>query len=227
MGNNIKDYREKELKDYVAGNVLVIMLITGLLEALSAEAAGDAAGALLEIGKELLSAGVISSVFYVYVFIFDSVIPGNWKDSICSLNRALPGETIFEDIAEGKIKDRRFTGEEAGRKYGAVYGDIKSRFGKDRREASNSAWNKIYKAHENEPKVYVSNRDYLLCRDMCVATLWITIMYVVLSVLSITPFSCQVIFLLIIEALITNTAMRGKQKRFACNVIAADIHSEG
>lgn len=226
MENNIKDYREKELKYYVLGNVLMIMLLTGFLETLPVSVTGDATGVLSEIGKELLSAGIIYSVFYTYVFIFDSVIPGNWKDNICSLNRMLPGETIFEDIVEGKIRDKRFTGEEAGKKYEAIYDAIKSRSGQDRRDASNSAWYSIYQKHEKETKVYASNRDYLLCRDMCVATLWIAVVYVTLSVLSIAPFSRRVIAILVIEAVMTNVAMRGKQKRFAYNVIAVDLHSK-
>lgn len=37
-------------------------------------------------------------------------------------------------------------------------------------------------------------------------------------------FNCRVVIVLIIELVATNIAMRGKQRRFAYNVIAADIH---
>ena len=38
-------------------------------------------------------------------------------------------------------------------------------------------------------------------------------------------FDYRIVILLIVELIATNFAMRGKQKRFAYNVIAMDIHT--
>lgn len=49
-------------------------------------------------------------------------------------------------------------------------------------------------------------------------------MYSVLCIFSIIAFNCNIVAVLIIELIVTNIAMRGKQRRFVYNVIATDIH---
>ena len=64
MNNNLKDYREKELKSYVIGNALLIMTLSGVFNALLSfnESAGNANNMLSTFGAELISAGIISSI---------------------------------------------------------------------------------------------------------------------------------------------------------------------
>ena len=133
MDNNLKDYREKELKSYVIGNALIIMTLSGIFNTLLSftESAENANNMLSTFGAELISAGIISSILYIYVFILDAIIPGNWKDTICSLYRPLPGELIFEEIKD-KIKDKRFTKEDALQKYANIYENLKSLSEKDK-----------------------------------------------------------------------------------------------
>lgn len=225
MDNNLKDYREKELKNFVIGNVFLIMVLTGVLDTLFVTVNNDANGVLLEIGKEILSAGILSSILYSFVFIFDAVISGNWKDNICNLCRPFPGEVIFDDIKHAKFHDKRFTKEDALTKYGDVYEQLEELTGKLRKEKSNSIWYGIYRKYENVTKVFIANRDYLLCRDLCVATIWITIMYLLLCSFSVINFSFQILGVLFVEWILTNIAMRSKQKRLAYNVIATDVHT--
>lgn len=225
MDNNLKDYREKELKNFVIGNIFLIMVLTGVLDTLFGAVQNDTNGVLLEVGKEILAAGILSSILYSFVFIFDAVISGNWKDNICNLCRALPGEVIFDDIKHAKFHDKRFTREEVLAKYGDVYEQLEGLTGKLRKEKSNSIWYGIYRKHENVAKVFISNRDYRLCRDLCVVTIWIAIMYLFLCIFSVINFSFQILEILFVEWLLTNIAMRGKQKRLAYNVIATDIHT--
>jgi hypothetical protein len=225
MDNNLKDYREKELKSYVIGNALIIMTLSGIFNTLLSftESAENANNMLSTFGAELISAGIISSILYIYVFILDAIIPGNWKDTICSLYRPLPGELIFEEIKD-KIKDKRFTKEDALQKYANIYEKLNSLSEKEKREVSNSSWYSIYRKYENVTKIFISNRDYLLCRDLCVSTLWIGIIYFMLCKLSIIIFNRNIVVILLIELVATNIAMRGKQKRLVYNVIATDIH---
>lgn len=225
MDNNLKSYREKELKNYVIGNVLIILTLSGTFDTLLhwTEANENINNLISTLGAEIISAGIISSILYTYVFIFDAIIPGNWKDKICNVCRPLPGELIFEEMRR-KVKDKRFTQEEALQKYANIYDKLDAVSGQLKQKNSNSAWYAIYRKYENETKIFISNRDYLLCRDLCVSTLWIGIMYFVLCIFLVIPFNCNIIAILIIELIATNVAMRGKQKRLAYNVIATDIH---
>ena len=53
----------------------------------------------------------------------------------------------------------------------------------------------------------------------------LVLLYFVLWAFSIVAFDYRIVILLIVELIATNFAMRGKQKRFAYNVIAMDIHT--
>lgn len=225
MDNNLKDYREKELKNYVIGNALIIIVLLGIFDTLlNIKMDETTTNIFLTLGSELISAGIFSSILYTYVFIFDAIVPGNWKDLVCNLYRPLPDEVIFEEIKE-KVNDKRFTKKEALQKYAGIYGNLDNLIGKEKRKASNSAWYSIYLKHENKTKIFISQRDYLLCRDLCVSTLYIGLLYFVLWAFSIVAFDHRIVILLIVELIATNFAMRGKQKRFAYNVIAMDIHT--
>lgn len=225
MDNNIKDYREKELKNYVIGNALIITVLSGIFDTLfNIKLDETTSNIILTLGSEIISAGIFSSILYSYVFILDAIVPGNWKDLVCNLNRPLPGQVIFEEIKE-KANDNRFTKENALQKYADIYGILDNLTGKERRGVSNSAWYSIYLKHENKTKISISQRDYLLCRDLCVSTLYIGLLYFALWAFSIIAFDHRIVALLIVELIATNFAMRGKQKRFAYNVIAIDIHT--
>lgn len=225
MDKNIKDYREKELKYYVIGNAFIILSLTGALNGLTTNMPGVSYVALPEIGKMLISAGVFTSVLYVYVFIFDAMIPSDWKDDMCNLGYSLPGETIFEDILNEKIKDKRFTKKSVGEKYKDIYEKLEKLTINQKKEVSNEAWYKLYRSYEFEPRIFVSHRDYLLCRDICVATVWVGIVYITLVVFSFVHYTCQVLIFLLVELILTNIATRKKQWIFARNVIATDVQS--
>ena len=72
--------------------------------------------------------------------------------------------------------------------------------------------------------VYVSNRDYLLCRDMTSSTVVILILYFIFSVgLKLIPFRRECIVYLLIMFLITNIATRTKGMRMVNNVLICDL----
>ena len=207
MDNNLKDYREKELKNYIIGNALMIIVLSGIFDTLldSIEMNKAVNNVFLTLSGELISVGIFSSILYTYVFILDAIIPGNWKDMICNLCRPCPGEVIFKEMKE-KVNDRRFTKEEILQRYSTIYEKLENLTEREKRKVSNSAWYAIYCKHQNE------------------STLYIGLMYFVLYAFSMIGFNCRVVIVLIIELVATNIAMRGKQRRFAYNVIAADIH---
>lgn len=218
--NNIKEYRRDELKSYVIGNILLFLFLSGVLDtAVFAESNN-----YYNLFGVIVQSAIFSSVIYIYVFLLDSIIPGNYKFQIAYLPFGkMPACTIFSEM-EKSIKDNRFTQEEALKKYAEIYEKMpEDEVERDNYE--NSRWYSIYKKYESVEKIYIANKDFLLCRDITIITLMLAILYGCSCVLHLLPFSWEIIVLLIVEYVITNAAMRGKGKRLAYNVITEDIHS--
>ena len=225
--NDLKDYREKELKNYVIGNILIALLLTNMLE----QVIGMEANTTFEACKALIGSAVISSVLSIYVFITNSILPGDTKFAICYLGiTKMPGFTIFADAQENNWKHRkaldgRYTAEEVKAKYAQVYANLENEKDADKRkELQNTYWFKIYRKHQTEPAIYTANRDFLLCRDICIMTLWLLLAYLGTCMLSVLPFSHKLVKFFLIEFALTVLAVHGKGGRLARNVLAADIH---
>ena len=217
MEKDIKDYREKELKSFVIGNILLILISSGLLDRIIAIVDETTAWTAI---NTILASAVFSSVIYIFVFMADSLIPGVIKDKIIWCCNGRPGEHIFADIKEN-LKDTRFTKKQALEQYAEIYKEIER--SKDSRSIQNSSWYRIYKTHEAHAQISVSQRDFLLCRDMCILTPFITAGYLCLQRYRHQNFSCRMITILIVEFILLWFISRSKGKRFAYNVIAVDI----
>ena len=218
MKKDIKDYREKELHAYTIGNILIILLGTGLLDAIILRVSNS-----WDIVNTLLSSAVFSSLIYIYVFLADSVIPSKIKDCIVWPKSSMPGHHIFTDIRDKK-RDLRFTQEEAIEKYNAVFERIDAvSCSKAKKDIQNSEWNNIYRKHEKKAQIYVAQRDYLLCRDMNTMTILLIIGFFALVVYYRQAFSWGTLAILVAEFVITWLTARSKGNRFAYNVIATDL----
>ena len=216
--NNIKDYREKELKSYIIGNILLLLGYSGKLHDLITWGIDNSFNAL----EIIVESALLSSVLYIYVFIMDSIISGEMKFFICYLGvEKKPGYTIFTEMKRN-LKDDRFSQDDVLDKYKEVYENMPE---KNRKKYENVNWFRLYNGCKNESKVYTSHRDYLLCRDLCVSSVLIFIVYLILVFLfNVFCFSWRICVFFLIEVLVTNIAMRVKGTRFAYNVIAVDIN---
>lgn len=224
---DLKDYREKELKIYFIGNILILLLAQKNIHKLffiidTIEEMGNTKEMLASLFVTFVSSGFISAIAYIYLFILDSLIAGNIKTTICNLGRKMPGEFIFEEIVN-KNMDKRFMKEDAQKCYASTYSKLATLDKKVKCHFSNSAWYEIYKKHKSEPSIFHSNRDYLLCRDLCFSTLCLICIYLILVFLGILNFYMKTLICLLIELVFTNIATYSKSKRLAYNVIAADI----
>lgn len=221
---DLKDYREKELKSYVIGNILIALLLTDMLK----QVIDAQATMTFELCKTLIGSTVISSVLYIYVFIMDSLLPGDTKITICYLGRMkMPGFTIFTDAQESKRNaiDGRYTAEEVMEKYAKFYVDLEAEPDIDRKKTlQNAYWYSIYEMHKDEAAINFANRDFLLCRDICIMTLWLLLAYLGACALSILPFYWKLVGFFVIEFVLTSVAVRGKGGRLARSVLASDIH---
>lgn len=220
----MKDYRKNELKNYVIGNILVIILFSGVLDLIYAHLGNDI-DVLKNAVSTLLGSALLSSVLYIYVYILDSMVPSKFKDAFVYFLSGRPGDTIFEKILSPGV-DARFTSDDAKEKYKVFYAELNQLTDKKKRgRLQNSKWYSIYQSLETNETVRLSQQDFLLNRDMCIISIVILFLYVVLSLLS-SGFAINkiVVWWLIIEIIITKIAAMSKAKRFALNVIAKDIH---
>lgn len=92
-----------------------------------------------------------------------------------------------------------------------------------KKEFENSSWYTIYKKHEDKSSVFVSQKDFLLNRDMSSMTLNMIVIYISIILTCNICLSCKYMTFLIIEFFVTNLAARERAIKFVYNVIAADV----
>lgn len=62
--NDIKDYRNNELKNYVIGNILLVLYFSSIFDNLFTLDINSN----LNIWKTLIESALVSSIIYIYVF---------------------------------------------------------------------------------------------------------------------------------------------------------------
>ena len=216
---DIKDYRNNELKNYVIGNILLVLYFSGMFDKIFSQDINSN----LNIWGTVIESALISSIIYIYVFLLDSMIPGDIKQKIAYFHIGkLPGYTIFTKMKEGE-KDDRFTQADVMKKYSQIYTNMPVNK-KEREKYENAQWYKIYKDCRNENKILIANRDFLLCRDITIITMMLLILYFILTSLKIIVFSKIIVIIMVVELIVSNISMRGKARRLAYNVISEDIY---
>lgn len=219
MNKDVKDYRNAELKSYVIGNILIILIASGLLDYMIIFTEETTS---LGVISTVITSAIFSSVLYNYIFLVDALMPSNWKDKLIWCGSGMPGETIFTTIKE-KNEDKRFTSKHAMDVYKEVYQKISETNEKERKAIENSEWYGIYKKNEDHVQISTSQRDFLLCRDMTAITIIIAIGYVLFQSCREQYFSWRLFLFFGIELVVSWGAAKIKGKRFAYNVIAVDI----
>lgn len=221
---NIKDYVDKELKSYIVGlNILLFLL--NFNSWFKIDFSDNDLKIILQVEEiilPILEIVAVSSVVGVFVFIMDSIYSSEVKD-IVTLMKAIkkPGMKIFSKINNNKLRDERINNNEAKEQYKSIIDKIPK--GKEKYGYENTRWYSIYNKYENEKKILVSQRDYLLCRDLCVATISEGILVLGGMFLGIMPWSYKVFIVLGILYLVTMISAYNKADRFCRNVIAKDI----
>ncbi len=219
MEKDIKDYRNAELKHYIIGNILLVLVSSGLLDKMILFT-GEST--IFEAVTSIISSTVFSAILYIYIFLADSLVPGEWKNNLIWLSFLKPGNSIFTRIRENN-KDERFTSENARKIYKETYDKLDKAKGRVKENIENSSWYKIYIKHETHAQVRVSQRDFLLCRDMSVMTIFVAIGYICLQTYLKNSVSLKMLLIFVIEFFICWIAALTKSWRFAYNVIAIDI----
>lgn len=214
---NIKDYREKELNMYIIACVFILLCLTkdSSLNIYSIDQAIN--------WSKLLDTTLLSSCLYIFVFISDSIFSSEFKQNIITLFGLIkmPGNIIFKEI-ETNCKDDRFTTEQALERYADIYAN----FPTDKKKSykyQNAKWYMIYSKHRDVTMILVSNRDFLLCRDMVFVTITLIVLYIISVIMNLFQFNLVYILFLLGLLFVNLFTTHSKAKRFTYNVIAYDI----
>jgi hypothetical protein len=211
---NLKDYRKKELSYYIIANIAVLLLLLDSFHFSQFEIQ------IIEIISNFIRISILSSVIYILTFIADGLFSSDLK--IWLIGGHSPGEKIFSKIQNGTF-DKRFTCEEAQKIYSKIYESLPKEK-KDRFLYENAEWYKIYNKYRNVTMIMVSNRDFLLCRDIYFSTIINIIIYLGLTfVFKTIVFDWRYIGYLTVMLILSNLGTRNKGSRFVSNVIALDI----
>lgn len=219
--DDIKNYRDKELKLYALANIFVIIYIEKII---TIEGLIDSNDKLMTLLVTVINSALFLSILYIFVLLFDSIFSANMKTRIIYFWGHLPGETVFSRM-KNKVNDIRFTRNQVLEQYKIIYENMPI-LRTDRYKYENSVWYGIYNKYRENKMVYNSNRDYLICRDMVSSTVVILILYTIFSVvMELIPFKMECIIYLLVMYLVTNIAARVKGKRMVNNVIICDLQN--
>ena len=116
-------------------------------------------------------------------------------------------------------------------KYGDILSELpdfkKSNYKKRKyyRKLQNSRWYKIYQKNQEKGQVFQSQKDYLLCRDIFVETLFFLLVYIISVFLfaDFILFSKKFVIVLVFIIIVSNIATHIKMNRFVNTVIAVDV----
>lgn len=217
---NIKDYREKELKYYVLGIILLIYLLDYPdFDVLFTQNSNLVVSFISSVGSNLFL-----GVIYVFSFVLDSIIGSKLKDFFIYFNGDKPGEYVFSDIKK-VIKDNRIRIDEFNSKYNKIIKKL-PKDDKERKSYEDSKWYQIFCKYEGKSKILALHREYLLCRDLTAITIAIAVLYLLFSVISIVMFNWNVCITLFVFYVLLNISTRSKAKQFVGTVIAVDIASK-
>lgn len=219
MEKNIKDYLGKELKQYVLANTIIIFLFYNLDYHIVDYDLNNVAA----IWKSIVGLGAVGSAFYIYVLLLDAVYTPWMKEKCVHWCFPMPGCTVFEMIRKNQV-DKRFTSEQAQKYYVEIYEGLdKLPCNNKKYVYQNSRWYSIYDKYKNRGSVWNSNRCYLLCRDICVATINLLVASIVVSKIFDINIPSGFFVYLSISYLVVAWSARAQAKRLVYNVIACDI----
>lgn len=219
---NLKDYREKELKWYILANVLIILFIQDLFQV--NDIFNNSKN--VEIILTLLGSTVLTVAFFCFILVTESLFSSNTKTIVLNLGIfRQPGEIIFSEL-KNRNYDIRFTKEQVFEKFKDIYNKLPEDKN-DRYKYENSQWYSIFNKHRSHDMIMMSNREYLLCRDIYISNISLVIIYLIASFwLKIILFNYKYLIFLAIMLIITNIGTRQKAKRYAYNVIALEINDK-
>lgn len=217
----IKDYKYKELRQYIISYLLITIASVGFCTRATIENLDLFSSLFNMIAIDVLVGAICTLVF---------VLNELWSDKSKTrlVYRQMPSDAVFSDIASGKIDATGFDLETAQKMYGHM-ADAPANL-------QTAEWNKLLqKSRISEMgNVIEAERLQLMTRDICMSTISLFIMtlaaLVVLEIFSankwdpIKMFIIPLVYLLVMF-FASRAAARSRAKRFVAIVIKNDVQS--
>lgn len=217
----IKDYKYKELRQYIISYLLITIASVGFCTRATIGNLDWYSSLFNMIAIDVLVGAICTLVF---------VLNELWSDKSKTrlVYRQMPSDAVFSDIASGKIDATGFDLETAQKMYGHM-ADAPANL-------QTAEWNKLLqKSRISEMgNVIEAERLQLMTRDICMSTISLFIMtlaaLVVLEIFSankwdpIKMFIIPLVYLLVMF-FTSRAAARSRAKRFVAIVIKNDVQS--
>ncbi|QOX62379.1 hypothetical protein FRZ06_02895 [Anoxybacterium hadale] len=216
--DNLKSYRENEIKWYVLAYLLLVVVVCypTTTQSVNIELATKI--------ETLITSTFLSGIVCSLAFVFDSLFSSQLKDILLYLGfTKMPGATVFTRIQENRLRDLRINIDGAQSRYKEIIESMPS--SKEKQRYENSKWYSLYSAHKEDVRVLSVHRDFLLCRDLYTTTVSLTVLTLIMMAISLLPFSWIILGYLLIMLVVTNIAAHNKASRFVNTVIAVDLAS--
>lgn len=218
----LKEYKDKEMKQFVLAYLLVSISSIGFQTQLSSNGT-NLSTALFQ----MLVTDIFVGAICVLVFIFNELWSDNAKTRI--IYKELPSNTIFSDIANGKIDATGFDLESARKFYSDLFTASPAK--------QTAEWNILLRNSKEaeQDNVIEAERLQLMTRDICMSTVSLLIMNIIaIGTLSITSndfgltiktFGIPIIYL-VAMFFITRTAARNRANRLVVLVIKNNVQDK-
>lgn len=218
----IKDYKNKELKQFVMAYFLVAVAAVGFYALSSVKVVG-----VLSALFEMVTIDIFVGAISILVIILNELWSDKAKTKI--VYKSMPSDSVFSKIATGKVDATGFDLEKAKTMY--------SHLAEASANRQTAEWNSMLKKSRDEQlgNVVEAERMQLMTRDMCISTVSLLIMNLVALLLltivlgnfcgAVKIFSIPLIYL-IVMFFITRGAARNRAGRFVMLVIKNDVQRE-
>lgn len=215
----IKNYRDNELRQFVAVYFL-IAVASGIFYALSAARVCGGLSALFE----MLTIDIFVGAASILVIIFNELWPDEAKTRM--VYKKMPSDSIFSDIASGKVDATGFDLEKAKAQF--------SHLSEATANKQTAEWNLLLRKSKDAGcgNVVEAQRMQLMTRDLCMTTVSLLIMSLLVFFVVLIFFGnfCEAIKAfyiplgyLIVMYFITRGAARNRANRFVLLVIKNEV----
>jgi hypothetical protein len=217
----IKNYRDKELKQYILAYLLITISSVGFYTEESVKNTD-----LLPSLFSMAAIDVLVGSICVLVFVLNELWSDKAKTKI--VYRKMPSDTVFSDIASGKIDATGFDLVKAQRMY--------THMSKATANQQTAEWNRLLKKSRDSGwgNVIEAERLQLMTRDICMSTVSLLIMtgivLVVLVIVSMSvwnPIKMLAIPLMYLVTMlfVSRTAAKKRADRLVTMVVKNDVQS--
>jgi hypothetical protein len=221
----VKNYKEKELRQYVLAYLLVTIASMGFqtIAELKLQVSGSDPNAMMTI-FQMIMADIFIGAICVLVMILNEIWSDNMKTKL--VYGQLPSNTIFTRISNGKIDATGFDLDKAKAVYAYLFSVSAVK--------QTAEWNKLLRKCRDSDysNVVEAERMQLMTRDLCVSTISLLIMNIIIVVFftivnknicgSIKMLGIPIVYL-VVMLIITKVASRNRADRFLSLVIKNNI----